>query len=171
MTVKDLPVNKNPLSPLGFKFVISRLPSTVFFCQSVSMPGIQLNNFTTPNPFLKLNLAGTELDFGSLSLKFQVDEDMKNYMELYNWMTGLGFPDNFSQYANLAKDLDGNKGLFSDASLLITTSSKNPNIEITFIDIFPIELTNLLFDSTKHDVQYITADITFSIRKFNINSI
>lgn len=171
MTVKDLPENKNPLSPLGFRFVLNRLPSTVFFCQSVNMPNIALNNFTTPNPFIKLNLAGTELDFGLLSLNFQVDEDMKNYIELYEWMQGLGFPDQFSQYADLQRNIEGNKGIYSDGSLIITTSSKNPNIEITFIDMFPISLTNLFFDSTRNDINYITAQANFSIRKFNVTRI
>lgn len=171
MSVKEIPSNTNALSPLLHRFVLSRLPNTTFFCQRVVMPNVSLQNSSTATPFISLPYAGTEMDFGNLQLQFLVDEDMKNYKELLEWIEGLAFPENFGQYATLKANVDGNKGIESDATLLITTSSKNPNIEVTFIDIFPIALTDLVFDVTKQDVDYLTATVAFAHRRFKVNMI
>lgn len=171
MTVKDLPQNINLLSPLNYKFVISRLPNTTYFCQSVIMPDVTLDNFKLPNMFVPINIAGTKIDFGVLQLVFKVDEEMNNYLEIFNWMIGLGFPDDFNQYSELKANIKGNQGLESDGSLIIASSSKNPAIDITFIDLFPVGLTDLVFKSTDSTVNFITATATFAFRQFKINKI
>lgn len=164
------PVNENFLSKLGFKFVISRLPNVVFFCQTVDMPSLQFADIESPTPFVNLNYAGDHLNFGELSLTFKVDENMANYLEIFNWMIGLGFPEKFQQYRDLKATELQNGGIQSDASLVILNSSFNQNIEIYFRDIFPKKLTNLTFTSMlENKVEYHTAQVTFSIRDFEIN--
>ena len=37
------------------------------------------------------------MDFGDLSLRFLVDEDLTNYMEIQKWMRGLGFPESLTR--------------------------------------------------------------------------
>lgn len=170
MSLKDsIPENKNILSPLGYKFVISRLPNVVYFCQSVAVPGITLQDIKTGTPFVDLNFAGESINFGNLSLIFKVDEDMENYREIFNWIVGLGFPEKFEQYSALKATERDNGGIRSDASLIITSSTMNENLEIYFRDIFPTSLNNLNFDSRLGDVDYITASVTFSIRDFEVN--
>lgn len=171
MSLKDLPENKNTLSPLGYRFVISRLPNVVYFCQVVNIPGIILPDIKTDTPFVQLNFGGDHINFGDLVLSFKIDEDMENYREIMNWILGLGFPENFNQYKDLKATQLQDGGLKSDASLIITSSTMNENIEIYFRDIFPKSLTNLSFNSTMADVDYLTAEVTFSIRDFEINKL
>lgn len=171
--VKNSPPNKNQLSPLGHRFVITRLPNTVYWCQAVNVPDITLGEIKTGNPFLDLNYAGDHLKYSPLSITFKIDEDMTNYLEIQNWMVGLGFPEKFDQFADLVRDdLDGGPfGIRSDASLLILSSNMNANIEVTYREIFPMALTNFSFDTRLADVEYITATATFSIRDFTIKTI
>ena len=61
--------------------------------------------------------------------------------------------------------------MFSDITLLVTTSAMNPNIEITFFDCFPIDLSELSFDSTSADVDYLTATVTFANRRFDVRAL
>ena len=93
-----LPSNINPLSPNGFLFNITKLPDVNFFSQQVNIPSVSLGAPEQGTPFLMVPLPGEMLTFGSLELQFIVDEDMKNYTAIFNWMKGLGFP---HDYANI----------------------------------------------------------------------
>ena len=46
--------NRNFLSPIGFKFVISRLRGVDFFCQSASVPKISLGSWDQGTIFNKI---------------------------------------------------------------------------------------------------------------------
>ena len=166
------PTNLSFLSPLGFKLQIKRAPHLNFFVQSVNLPSVTLGTADVETPFTKVPFPGTKLTFGNLQVTFKVDEDMLNYMELYNWLLELGFPDNFAQYQSLAgAQLTSGEGVFSDISLSILSSAMNPNIDIQFIDCFPVDLSELSFDSTAADVEYLTATVTFANRRFNVTKL
>lgn len=47
----------------------------------------------------------------------------------------------------------------------------NPNMEITFYDCFPVDLSAIEFDSTSVDVQYATATVSFASRRFDIKAL
>lgn len=177
--IKNQPSNKNFLSPFGFKFSIKKTPTTNWFVQTINLPSVGINKTVIPNPFVNIPVTGDHLDYGELTVTFRVDEDMKNYMELYDWMQGIGFPDNFEQYRDLAprnRPLLPGRGdslqgttIYSDASLMILSSAMNPIIEIVFIDTFPIKLSDLSFNSMLTQMVYVDASVTFAYRKFNIN--
>jgi hypothetical protein len=165
------PSNLNFLSPLGFNFIIKKLPNTNYFVQGVNIPSMTLGEYEFPSPFTKIPQPGTHLDFGDLTVSFRVDEDMKNFIEIYDWLVALGFPDDFSAYKDIkdASDLPGSgDGIFSDATLTVLTSAKNPNIEVRFQDVFPLSLDNLDFTYTGVDVDYIVATATFKYRRYEI---
>jgi len=166
------PTNKNFLSPLGFKFLIKRAPHVNFFIQKVNIPNILLPETYHNNPFVKIPYAGDHMEYGTLRITFKVDEDLKNYLEIHNWIRGLGFPKDFSEYRTLngQKQEEGN-GLRSDISLVILNSTMNPNHEITFIDAFPISLSELVFNTTETTVNYLEASADFKYIRFDISSI
>lgn len=166
----EVTANKNFLSPLGYKFVITRLPNVDYFCQSVEFPSVTLNSTSVPNPFQKLPVAGTELTYGNITINFKIDEDLSNYKEIYNWMLALGFPESYEQYRSLAdKSAVDSQRIRSDASLVILSSSKNPKHEIKFFDIFPVGLSGMKFDSTLSDVAYLEANAEFIYRMFTLD--
>lgn len=170
--ISNQPSNISFLSPLGFKFTIKKAPHVNFFVQSVNLPSISLGEADVETPFSKIPFPGTKLTFGNLSVTFKVDEDMKNYLEMFNWMKELGFPDNFAQYQSIAnRAIYSGEGVFSDITLIILTSAMNPNLEVTFVDCFPVDLSELSFDSTAADVDYLTATVTFANRRFDVKAL
>lgn len=173
--IDNQPDNKNYLSPLGFRFVLERTPKTNYFVQNVTLPNLTLGEFNVENPFVSLPYPGTKLTFAPLDISFLVNEDLENYLEIHNWLKGLGFPESFDQYSNLVRDRQrvapkASKE-FSDGSLVILSSHQNPNLRITFQDMFPIALTDLSFSSTLADVDYLTATVTFRYRQYVIEKI
>lgn len=174
MTALDFtPVNKNFLSPLGFKFLIKKLPNVAFFIQKVNVPGIQIAaQPAQPNPFTKIPYAGDHIEFNEFQLTFRVDEDLQNYMEIHNWIRGEGFPEDFSQFNEIAKQpVASGMGLKSDATLIITTNGKSPNYSCTFEDAFPVSLSDLTFDTTDESVDYIEATATFYYTLYKISAL
>lgn len=159
--------NRNFLSPLGFKFILQKAPAVEYFIQTINIPSIALGTANVPTPFVRLPMAGDHLEFGELSVSFKIDEDMKNYLEIYNWLKGIGFPDSFDQYKAIANTAT-NDGIYSDATLIVLTSSKNPNMEIRFKNMFPVSLDPVQFDTTQTDVEYVSTTATFKYQSFDI---
>ena len=85
--------NRNFLAPIGFKFSLQRSPGVAFFCNQANIPDLQLGVAIQPNPLRDLPVPGDKVEFGDLNLRFLVDEDLKNYMEIQNWIRGLGYPE------------------------------------------------------------------------------
>lgn len=172
MSFRDLIANKNFLSPFGYKLVLTRLPNVDFFCQSVRTPSVMLGSVEVPNPFQALQMPGTGITFGNLSVTFKIDEDLQNYREIFDWIEALGITDDFQNYAKLSETpAIASKKVFSDASLVILSSSKNPNQELTFVEMFPVSLSGMSFNSTSLDLQYMEATVDFKFRRFYVKSL
>lgn len=170
MALKEHPTQHNFLNPNGFELVIRRLPYTTFFCQEVILPGISLPPINTGNPFINLNYSASSIDVGELSVSFKVDENLKNYIEMLNWIKGLGFPESFDQYKD-NKTTYKREAIRSDASLIITSSNKVPNLDITLVDLVPIRLSPMKMVTNDQEVSYVTATASFSLRDFYITDI
>lgn len=167
--IDNVPVNKNFLSPLNFIFVLKRSPNLNFFVQRINIPGLSLTPVEQPSPQLAIPYGGDHIIYEKLVVTFKVDENFKNYLELHDWIKGLGSPVTQADYARLKNaDIASGEGLKSDISLVVTDGLKNPNMEITFKDAFPIDLSEVVFETTDTDVTYVTATATFSYVYFDI---
>ena len=164
--------NRNFLSPTGFQFNLSNHPKVSFFCTSARLPEINLQLAQQPSYLKDIDVPGEKLNYGDLSLRFMVDEDMTNYMSVHNWLTGLGFPETTGDFDSLTTNSDGIKNQFqeqfSDGSLSILNSNYRVNSIVKFRDMFPISLTSLEFDTSATDIQYFTAEATFKYTIYNI---
>jgi hypothetical protein len=175
--ISNQPTNKNFLSPLGFKFLIKKTPNINWFVQSVNIPGIKVPVAPLDTPFVRIPFSGEQMTFEDLKITFRVDEDMKNYLEIYNWLIGTAFPETFEQYEGIGPSTTNTNRflkpgqLKSDASLIIMNSAMNPIIDISFIDIAPIELSEVSFDTRLSDVNYVDATVVFSYLRYKINLI
>jgi len=173
------PENLNYLSPLGFRLLLDRIPTTTYFVQSAGIPSIQLGDYTEDTPLVALPYPGDKLRFTPLTITFRVDEDLTNYQELFDWMMGLGYPETTDQRAALVNQARGTglvspgaqDNVYSDGSMIIMTSSQNPNVRISFRDMFPIDLSTLQFDTTAQDVNYLEATATFRYSLYTIDLI
>lgn len=161
--------NRNFLSPLGYKFTLARAPQLSYHVQSVSFPGIELGFAEQATPFVKMPLP-SKINYNSLGITFRVSEDMDDYLEIFNWMIGLGAPKSFSQYKAIAESPTGAKEkLTSDLNLVILNSAMRPNVEINFYDGFPISLSNIEFNTMDTQVNYVEATVEFKYLRHEIN--
>lgn len=170
MTTKPLtcpqPTNLNPLQGNGFRFSITKLPEISFFIQRINLPGLGLPSVTMETPLSKAPLPGDKIDFDNLQLTFLVDEEMKNYCAVYNWLVALGFPklhrqytdymsqDEINRFSELAKN-------YSDGTLEIMNNSSNICKIVQFRDLVPIRLDSLEFNSQNTDTEYLSCTCTF----------
>ena len=168
------PTNLNQLNVVSFDVSFSRMTAVQYFCQRISLPTVVLGETNEPSPFMNLPLEGDTLTFEALSLSFIVDEDLKNYIEIYNWMTALGFPREYGQFSALqeASTISESESKYSDMSILLHTNKSNPNYQIKFTDVFPTSLSAVQFDTTASSLDPIVVDATFSFQgMFNIEKI
>ena len=170
--LNDQPDNPQFLSPLGFNFLIKKLPNTNYFVQSVNVPSVQATDVVVPTPFTNIPTIGDRLNYSEFQLSFKVDEDMTNYIELYDWLLQLHFPEDFAQSKNIYQKQNNvdflADGPYSDATLTVLNSAMNPNKEVIFEDCYPIALSDLQFSTTAASVDYIESQATFRYRMFRI---
>lgn len=173
--------NRNYLSPGGFKFILDRSPKVSFLCKTANIPDINLGVYERSTPFLRVPYEGN-LQFGTLEIQYLVDENLENYLEIHNWMRGLGVPEAGADRTEFRKkyeipSLEGTSYdyLTTDATLEVLTNNFNPAFDVIFKDLFPVSLSTLNFDVSVGDVEPFTATATFrytlfEIRKFNKNT-
>jgi hypothetical protein len=61
--------------------------------------------------------------------------------------------------------------VFSDGTLMVLSNHQNGNIKVIFEDMFPIALSDLSFDSTLTDVEYLRATVTFRYKLYTIEKL
>lgn len=182
------PDDLNYLRPNGFRFLIQSLPNVTYFCQSATIPTVNLGYATQSTPLVDIPYPGEKVTYGELNIRFMIQENMKNYIELYEWMANLGGTDsgrykienrsNTQAYRLGDASHTGDpvrrktdKTDFSDATLFILGSDNEPVGRISFEDCFPISLSGVEFDVSTGNVQYLQASATFKYRLFMIDSL
>ena len=172
--------NKNFLSPTGFKFVLNRAPKVVFFSNQANIPGLNLGVTEQTSYLTDIPVPGDKLQFQDLNLRFLVDEDLENYLEIQHWLRGLGFPDSLKEIydwqnngpVNTRQSPNSqNINLYSDGTLTVLNGINRPVFQINFKDMFPYSLSDINFDSTLSDVEYLTAEVGFKYSIYNIDTV
>tara|TARA_R100000278_G_scaffold15820_1_gene16214 strand:+ start:14 stop:571 length:558 start_codon:yes stop_codon:yes gene_type:complete len=161
------PDSKNFLSPVGFKFLIERIPTVEFFCQTVNIPEISIGNRNIETRVKAYDTPGDKMTFGDLNLTFLINENMDNYYEIYKWLKGLANPrheEEFHQYLRGIKESgrqDNFRKATTDARLLVLDSNFNSITSVVFMDLFPVSLSGVRLSADATDIDYVTADVTF----------
>ena len=170
--------NRNFLSPTGFKFALKRSPGVAFFCNQANIPSLDLGIAEQPTYLKNIDVPGDKIQFGDLNLRFLVDEDLMNYMEIQNWIRGLGYPESLQEFQDLDDSgqltdafglfKQGRDDIYSDATLQILSSNLVPQFQVQFSDCFPYSLSTITFDATDTDIEYFTADVSFKYTIYNL---
>lgn len=162
----------NMLSPFGFKLEIKRLPNVQWFVQAINIPGITTQPINLGTPFTNIRKAGDHIEYEDLNITFKIDEMLNGYFEIHNWIRGLGFPEDFKEYANLKDKPDWtNSGLFSEIDLFVLDSAKKPIYIVKFEDAFPYGISSLNFNTTDTNVNHITVNTLFKYTKFEFEKV
>ena len=152
-SLREQPTNINPLADVQFKFDVSALPNTSFFIQSVNLPGIALEGAAIATPQLQNFSRHTGIvTYEALDVTFMIDEYLKNWQEIYEWMIGK-------------------ESKYTTAVLTILSSSMNATMEMHFKEIFPTSLSAVSFDSTTTDPVYQIATVSFNYTEYIIKNL
>ena len=124
--------NRNFLSPIGFKFILNKYPKVDFFSNAATLPGVNLGVAVQSSYTKMIDYPGDILQYDNFTLNFLVDEDMENYITMYKWMSGLGYPKDMGQYQELYLDEDGKnpgdeRNIYSQGILQILNSNYQVN--------------------------------------------
>lgn len=170
------PTNKDLLQSTKFKLNFARLQGMTFFCQSAALPGLSVSEVPLFTPFIDLYVPGEKLVYDTLNVTFLVDEDLRDWEQLHDWIRAMTFPHDFNEYKNLKNlsSVSASRALnklppqYTDASMTIYTNKNNPNLRIEFKDLFPVSLGAVMFNSSDSAENIITADATFRFSYYNI---
>lgn len=156
---KEQPKNRNFLSPVGFRLKLELFDGVDFFCQTANLPDVSMPFTEVQTRFRGVPIVpGGGITYGDFNVRFIIDEDMKNYTSIWNWLKRNG---------NAEEDHDG--GIeYSNALLMITTSNYNENFFIDYERLFPISLTDIQFDASVNDIEFFTASVTFKYTRYTI---
>ena len=163
-----------------WRLAFNRLPKTTWFCTTANVPGITLGEAMFPTPMSDMFITGDKLTFETLNITFIVDEELQNYRELWDWITGIGFPVKHSEWEAALSKGDGairtfaapdddprtkitfeESQLYSDATLIVYNSKNIPKVEVKFKNMFPTSLSSLEYSQELTDVEYFKASATF----------
>ena len=181
--IATAPAVQNFLRPNGFRFSIKDLPNVAYTCQSANLPAVQLGFAIQPTPFLDRPVIGDKLNYGDFTIRFLISEDMKNYLELFEWLIALGFPDNYNQYKAFTGERlsrfpffknargDTDSLAYSDGTLTILDSNNIPKTNIIMKDLFPVSVEALDFDVTSTSVDYFVGIASFKYKTFTIEAL
>ena len=157
--ISEQPTNRNFLSPVGFLLDLEIFDGVDFFCQSASIPEITMPFAEVQTPYRNVPIVSSGgVSYGDLNVRFIIDEDLKNYLVIHNWIKEYG----------LAEKRADSADAYSNARLQIMTSHNNVNHVVEFKNMFPVSLSSVPFDATVGDIEYLLADVTFKFETYTI---
>jgi len=164
-----LTTNFNYLQPTGFKLVIDRknYPNLEFFCQDFTHAGVIMN--TADLGYKKISaipFIGDKLTYNEMLANIILDEDMKSYIEMHNWMRRNLDTDNVTALDRIRNATA--VPTVSDITLSILNSSNNTVAQIIYRDSIPTALTDIQFQATSGAESFLTFGASFRFTYFDI---
>jgi hypothetical protein len=166
------------LKPNSFKFLINRAPNVTYTCQSANIPVLSLGAPMQNTPFVDIPQFGDKVAYGEFTIRFLVNEDMSNYIEIHDWIKEIGVPYGGSDWGKTNTQQTPFRNAsriyergFSDGALLILNSDNIPTVKLTFQDMFPISIEALDFDITTAGMEYFVGVATFRYKLFTISAV
>ena len=176
-------------SPIQFRFKMTKLPNVEFFVQTANIPGISLGSTNQETPLKDIAGAGDKVNYQTLDVSFLVDENLNNYKELHDWIIGLGFPQDHTQFKNLLStgsdrfpgttsstaatgtsipQPSSEGAIYSDATLTVLNNKYIAKTELSFQNVYPISLGSLSYDIKARDVDYLQVQASFNYMYYDI---
>ena len=195
MVTATSPISRQPTkldyaSPTQFKFGIHQLPKVEFFTVAANVPAINIGITYYPTSLKDIPMMGDKVTYDNLQISFIVDEYLENYVSLHEWITGIGFPKDRSQFSEFrtksasmpgqsmkaTTDLKTGQAasvlpMFSDATLTILSNKNNPILQIFYKDMFPVSLSGLEYNQEATDVEYMKATAEFAYNLYEITTV
>ena len=160
--------NFNYLQPTSFKLVVDRknFPNLEFFAQQITHPGLIMPAAEMPvRRMQSIPFPGESLTINELSATILLDEDLKSYNEMYEWIrrnqrTNMGN----QKFLEKGSDIPTN----ADITLSILSSNNNQTKQVRYIDALPVALGDINFESTASGTEFITFVASFRFSYFEL---
>lgn len=173
-------LNQNPrqgsldnLQPSRYKITIDRIPDVIYFGTTLTLPGINIGEAVFPTPFIDMPIPGDKLTYDTITMTFLVDEDLNNWLQMFDWIKGIAFPKTFDQFSDMLDAKPASSGtrphknywdMYSDATISVLTNKSNLNLEFDVKDLWPVSLGLVQFDNQTSDETPIICDCSFRFR-------
>ena len=199
----DDDLNTNPREPTTFdyaqnnqfKVYIPIFPLVEWFVVSCNVPGITMGQGVVPTPLVDYPIVGEKLTYDNFSMTFLVDEKLKNFMELHNWLVNMAPPQDQSQFMARTSDYVLNTGqntkfypadnadsqtstgstsdrdLYCDITLFILSSKNNPVATVVMRDAFPTSISALDYSQQETDTSYVQCNVTFAYPFYTLKAV
>ena len=169
------PQNTNLLQPTKFLLTFDRIGSVQYFCQSVNIPGVNLGQAPFQTPMLDVFVPDRKMIYNPFSVEFTLDEQLKGWQELHAWFRSIASPTSFDERNRLTAIQNNNKistnlDSYSDATLTVLSNLNNPILRIRFHNVFPITLSDVVFNTTQSADDIMTADCVFTFDYFDFET-
>lgn len=159
-------IQENYFQPTGFRLVLNRkhYKNTEYTLTSVNHPDVTLPGIEMPYRSINTHMSGDRLAFGEVTFEMIIDEDLKNYNEMYQIL--LDTVQEANQQRN-TRDPDV-KPLDMDITLVTLSSKNNKNKEIVYYDARLTSIGAMPLQSATAAVQYLTVPLGFEFSYFEI---
>lgn len=156
------PINTNLALNTNFRFIIKKVPKVTYFCTSITTP----SSSSTPISYDYLNAVPIKFPGGAastdISIRFIIDEEFKNYMEMVKWFRS-GAP-----YKDFKEIVPEHLAGPSDATMLLLNNKKNPFRMITYRNMIPTQLSGFTLSHAESEPSVLTATVSFVFDTFTV---
>ena len=175
-----------------FKLFLPIFPTTEWFVTRCNIPGVSMGQGVQATSLIDMPIIGDKLTYDDFYCTFIIDEQLKNYTEMHDWLINMGAPsshqqfnaqtrpDQFKRPQQTIKDIhqegwgtasDTDRDLYSNLDLFILSSKNNPVVKITMYESFPTSLTNIEYSQAETDTSYAECTATFAYSYFTIEAV
>lgn len=163
--LKATPINTNLALNTNFRFVLKKVPHVTYFVTSITTPNTNATplqyDFMTATP-LKLPGGAATTD---VSIRFIIDEDFKNYIEMYRWFRSS------VPYKDFKEIVPENLAGPSDGVMYLMNNKKNPMRMITYRNLIPTQLSGFTLSHGESEPSVLTASVTFVFDTFTVTQL
>jgi hypothetical protein len=163
--VQNTPINTNLALNTNFKFTLKKVPNITYFVTSITTPSSSSNpvslDYLTAVP-LKIPGGAANTD---VSIRFIIDENYTNYMEMVKWFRS-GAP-----YTNFNEIVPSNLAEPSDGMMLLLNNKKNPFRMVTYRNMIPTQISGFSLSHMESEPSVLTATVTFVYDTFTVTKL
>ena len=176
-----------------FRLFMPIFPTTNWFVTRCNIPGVTMGQGVQATSLIDMPIVGDKLTYDDFYCTFIVDEQLKNYTEIHDWLVNIGFPSAHAEFNAKARPdqfkrpqrsmknpehqltpsvfADTDRDLYCNIDLFILSSKNNPVVKIQMMEAFPTSLTNIEYSSQESETSYAECTATFAYSYFTLESV
>lgn len=148
----------NPAKSTSFIFQITNRKDLSFRIQTASIGSVNLGVTPFATQTRDLLIPSNKLDYGPMSMRFLVSENLTEWFGVYKWMI------------EITKTNDAHTSSVETGELTILDSQNREIMRVIYSDVFPLTLGELTY-SLIDEEETLVADLVLMFDKFDIENL